>query len=206
MYKLLNILFLISVTSSLSLAQHYEVSMLGGYQFGGATDETIQEEGVFIFGDAMGISGSINYGLYLDIPLKPKMKLEVYWDQQPSRLNYHDIQNDARLKIANLKVEYYQIGLIYDWSQTRIKPFIGGTIGIIRMVPDVEDVTTETQFATSPIAGVRVLVSESIAIRFQGRISWSRIPQGQFFTQYYEHHKETFMIQMQFGMGLTLVL
>ena len=206
MNKLLCILFLVSITFSLSRAQQFEISVLGGYQFGGAADETTQKEGVFTYGDAMGISGSGNYGLYLDIALRPKMKMEIYWDQQPSRLNYHDIEKKEWLKIASLKVEYYQIGLIYDWSPTRIKPFIGGTIGFIRMVPDAEEVNTETQFATSPIAGVRVFVTESFAFRFQGRISWSRIPQGKFFTEYYEHHKETYMIQMQFGMGLTLIL
>jgi hypothetical protein len=206
MPKLKFIIFLVFTVFSLSRAQRFEISVMGGYQFGGATDETTQEGGVFTFGDAMGISGSGNYGVHLDIPLRPKMKLEIYWDRQHTRLNYHDSQTDEWLKIANLNVDYFQIGLIYDWSHTSVRPFIGGTIGFVNMSPDMESVMAETQFAASPIVGVRVFASDYFAFRFQGRFSWSRIPEGRFFTEYYEHHKETFMTQIQLGMGVTLAL
>ena len=105
-------------------------------------------------------------------------------------------------KIANLNVDYYQIGLLYDWSDTKIQPFIGGTVGVISMIPDAEGVETETQFAVTPIIGMRVMLSEKIAVRFQGRFVWSLTPEGPLFTDYYVHEKETFLTQVQLGVGV----
>ena len=193
------------VTSGYS--QKFEFSAIGGYQFGGIVDETTQKGGVFTYGEALGISGTQNFGVVLGYRLIPKMKLEISLDRQATDLNLHQViqGSDERevAKISDVNADYYLVGLIYDWSSSRIRPFIGASLGMLRMTPEGE-LRTETHPAFAPIIGINTFASRHFAIRLQARFLLSNMPKGSLFFDEYQHHKETYMSQYQFGLGATV--
>lgn len=214
--RFLMILMILLIYSILP-AQKYQVALMGSYQFGATVDETEQAGGVFEWNEALGISGSGSFGVVFDIRLIQKMKLELSWDRQLTQLNFHegimntppDQTSDERpvTKLSDLNVDYYLIGLIYDWSQTNLKPFIGASVGMVRMIPK-EDFSTESRFAFAPIVGLEMYASSFFAFRAHARFMIGNMPAGEMFTpgsgDAYVHHKDTFMIQYQIGLGAVL--
>jgi len=215
MYRKLNfVLLMILLIASASQAQKFQFALVGAYQFGATVDETEQAGGVFDYGDALGISGSSSFGVVFDMRLLQKMKLEISWDRQPTQLNYHEsfeAETDQRpvSKLSDLNVDYYLVGLIYDWSQTSLRPFIGGSVGMVRMIPK-EDYRTESRFVFAPIVGVQISASSFFAFRAHARFMVGNVPAGELFSSTadesfrYQHHKDTFMIQYQMGLGMVL--
>jgi hypothetical protein len=74
------------------------------------------------------------------------------------------------------------------------------------MKPDAEGLQTETTSTFSTMIGVKTYASNSFAFRFQGKLLISNIGEGTLFSEEYTHHKETFMAQFQFGIGVVLSL
>ena len=212
--KLILVILLILLVLSVSPAQKFQLALVGAYQFGATVDETEQAGGVFEWNDALGISGSGSYGVVFDMRLLQKMKLELSWDRQPTQLNFHEAfeaETDQRpvSKLSDLNVDYYLVGLIDDWSQTSLRPFIGGSVGMVRMIPK-EDYRTESRFTFAPIVGLQIYASSFFAFRLHARFMVGNVPAGELFSSTaddsfrYEHHKDTFMIQYQMGLGMVL--
>lgn len=217
--QLVGAVLLLMVIGSTLPAQKFQFALVGGYQFGATVDETTQMEGVFSWNEALGISGSGSYGVVFDMRLLPKMKLELSWDRQPTQLNFHeglintppDQTSDERpvTKLSDLNVDYYLVGLIYDWSPNSLKPFIGASVGMVRMVPE-ENYQTESRFTFAPIVGLQLYVSSLFAFRAHARFMVGNVPEGELFSSTadesfrYHHHKDTFMIQYQVGGGVVL--
>jgi hypothetical protein len=190
-------------------AEKLEITALGFYQFGGGVDETTQAEGVFDYGEALGFSGAGGFGFIVDYRLGRRTLLEISWDQQSSALNHHqpDSATDAVsvMPIADLDVQYFQLGLIYDWSNSTTRPFIGGAVGMVRMDPSGA-YRTESSPAFSAIVGVKSLVNRTVAFRMHFRLAISQMPEGSLFLDEYDHHKETFSPQFHLGVGLGVSL
>jgi hypothetical protein len=198
-------IFITLLFSSQAVSQQVEIAFMGGYQFGGMLDETEQEGGVIFPGNALGLNGSGNFGVLVDVRLGARTVLEASWDRQSTQLNFHNGETEEISKASDIYLDYYQVGLIYDYSKTSIRPFIGGTVGIARLIPN-ENFETETLFALSPIVGLKTFITKNLALRLQGRLLVSDTPQGYYFKdaagEAFHHEKSTFMIQFQFGIGV----
>ncbi len=189
-------------------AQSWEIAVLGGYQFGGIADETTQQEGIFTSGEALGIDGSALVGVVANYRLKEKMLLELSFDRQATQLNHHipAEEHTEISRISAVNVDYYQLGLLYDWSPSRWRPFLGATVGIVSMNPSNTGYHSETHLAFTTMLGLRYFLNQTFAIRVQGKLNISRIPRGELFFPGYQHHKETFMSQIQLGVGVVVAL
>ncbi len=208
MDRIIKILFSFLFLISLGFSQRLEITALGGYQFGGIVDETTQEEGVFTPGEALGLSGNGIFGLIVDYRLGPRLLLELSWDRQPTWLNHH-VPTDKGTEvnqISDINVDYYQIGLIYDWSASNFKPFAGATIGVVSMNPTEIKYSTETQPSFTVLLGMRYFLNEIFALRLQGKLHLNKIPKGNLFFPEYQHNKETFMSQFQIGLGIVFAI
>jgi hypothetical protein len=203
--KILLILTLILNTSIL-LAQRFQIGAMMGYQLGAIVDGTEQDQGTVHPGPGLGVSAAVNYGFLADINLGSKVILELSWDQQPSRLNFHNGETKEVTKLTDIKVQYYQAGLLYSWSPGTFKPFVGGTVGFTNMIPS-GDYQKETRFSAGPIVGFTTYASKYFGIRFQTRVLITNMPSGDLFANssgesLYSHHKSTFATQIQFGIGI----
>jgi hypothetical protein len=201
---------IIMMISSLAISQRVEIAFMTGYQMGGMLDETTQQEGIFTPGDALGLTGSGNFGILLDIRLAKKVFLELSLDRQLTNLNYHEAPSGNIIRTVPIKVDYYQAGFIYDWSSSHLRPFFGVAVGLVRLAPD-ENLESETRLNISPfMVGVKTYASKYFAFRIHGRLMISDIPGKVYFKdsagQGFNHEKSTFMTQIQFGVGMVVSL
>jgi hypothetical protein len=207
---LLIILAIILLISSQAISQRVEIALMTGYQMGGILDETTQQEGVFDPGDALGLTGSGNFGVMLDIRLGRKVFLELSFDRQPTNLNYHQAPEQNIVRAVDINVDYYQAGLIYDWSSSYLRPFFGVSLGMVHMAPK-ESLESETRFSIAPFMfGVKAYASKYFAFRLHGKILIIDTPEKVYFKdsagQGFYHEKSTYMTQLQFGLGIVVAL
>jgi hypothetical protein len=200
-------LLLIS-TEALSQAKKIEFSVMIGHQFGAVVDETTKDEGVDSLGLALGALGSASYELILDYHITPKMYLELSWDHQPTKLEFIDRPADTTSILTDLSVNYYQVGLIYNWSDSEKQPFIGMTVGMAQWITG-GDWQNESGFVFTPIFGYQGWVSDYFAFRAQLKFMISNMPAGTIFTNTstgtgFDHTKNTWATQVVLAVGFTL--
>jgi hypothetical protein len=199
---------LLVATEALAQPKKIEFSGMIGHQFGAIVDETTKDEGVDSLGQALGALGSATYGLILDYHITRTMYLELSWDQQPSKLEFMDRPVDTSGIVTDLTINYYQIGLVYNWSDTRRQPFIGMTFGMAHWVTSGpwED---ETGFVFTPIFGYQGWVSQYFGFRGQAKVMISNMPAGEIFKNTstgvgFQHYKNTWATQVSLSVALTV--
>jgi hypothetical protein len=206
-------LFLLSVVAAraqqVEYKPNFEITLTGGYQFGGSVDETYKLEGVDFYGESLGIEGSEMFGVIFDYRLGPKLLLEFSLDRQNTKLNYSDTSNTGFVKLSDMHVSYYHVGLIYSWGKGSVQPFAGGTVGLTGMVP-TEGLDSEVRFSAGPLFGIKTFSSKHFAFRFQTRLMVTNMPDGQYFPnaagESYNHVLNSYMVQMHFTIGLVVGL
>lgn len=182
----------------------FEVTLVGGYQFGGAIDETVKHEGVDILGESLGIKGSEFAGVIFNYRIGPKLLLEFSYDRQLTTLDYHDAAGNDATKLADLHVDVYHAGLMYSWASGSVQPYTGGTIGMTSMIP-TENLSSVRRFSFAPVFGVKAFSSKHFALRFQTRLLVTSMPKDKkYFYDAYEHTLNSYMTQIHFMLGLTV--
>ena len=195
-------------TDAFSQPKRIELSVMAGHQFGAVVDETTKDEGVDSLGLALGALGAATFGVILDYHITPKMYLQLSWDHQPTQLEFIDRPADTTSILTDLAVNYYQAGLIYNWSDSSRQPFIGMTFGVAHWVTN-GDFRDETGFVFTPMFGYQAWVSDYFGLRIVGKVMISNMPAGTIFTststgQGFEHTKNTWVTQVSLGVGLTV--
>lgn len=188
---------------------NFEITLIGGYQFGGSVDETYKIHGVDVHGESLGLEGGEMLGVIFDYRLGPKLLLEISLDRQNSKLNYSDTTNTGFVELSDMRVSYYHAGLIYSWGSGSVQPFAGGTAGFTNMEPS-EGLDSELRFSAGPLFGIKTFSSKHFAFRFQTRLMVTNMPSGQYFAnaagQSYNHVLNTYMVQLHVALGLVVGL
>lgn len=194
---------------------NFEITVIGGYQFGGSVDETYKLEGVDYHdesigpGESLGIEGSETLGITFDYRLGPKLLLEFSFDRQNSSLKFRDTTNTGFVKLSDLQVSYYQVGLIYSWSGRSVQPYVGGTLGLTGLVP-TDGFDSEVRFSAGPVFGIKTFSSKHFGFRLQTRLMVTNMPIGEYFPNSagkgYEHVLNSYMVQMHLTLGLIIGL
>lgn len=184
----------------------FEVTLVGGYQFGGAMDETVKVEGVDMLGESIGLTGSEFAGVIVDYLIGPKLQLELSFDRQFTQLNLHAIDRSSVIKLSNLNLDVYHAGLMYNWSSGSVQPYIGGTLGLTSMIP-TEGLSSVRRFSIAPVFGIKTLASKHFALRFQTRLLVTNMPKDRkYFYDAYQHKLNSYMTQLHFMLGFTVGL
>ena len=199
---------LLVATEALAQAKKVELSGMIGYQWGAVVDETTKDEGVDSLADALGVLGSATYGFILDYHITRTMYLELSWDQQPSQLEFIDRAADTSGILTDLAVNYYQVGLVYNWSDSKHQPFIGMTVGMAQWVTH-GDFENESGFVFTPIFGYQGWMSDYVGFRAHLKFPISNMPAGELFKNTttgvgFDHTKNTWATQMVVGVALTI--
>lgn len=197
-----------SARPALTQPAKVEFTAMIGHQFGAVVDETTKDEGVDDLGPALGALGSVAYGLILDYHITPAMYLELSWDHQPTELEFIDRPADTTRILTDLTVNYYQVGLLYNWSDTKRQPFIGMTFGMAHWVTS-GDFENESGFAFTPIFGYQGWLGDFVGFRAQLKFMISDMPSGTIFTNTstgtgFDHTKDTWATQMVLSVGFTV--
>lgn len=137
-------------------AQRIEITPFVGYQFGGELaelgDEPVTRE----------LEQSTDWGLMLDVDVTVFDQVEFAWISQGTELNR------SPASPVDVTIDSYQIGALHHYAPNRpVNPYIGLTLGATRF--DVAG-DSDTKFSGTVALGVKMLVSDHLGFRFDGRI------------------------------------
>lgn len=132
-----------------------EISVLGGWQFGGSYSTF---EGNYSIKDALAITGVV------DVNLRPGAQLELMYDWQGTQVDFRGT------KLFDADLHYFQIGGLGYVDRGKVEPFGVATLGLTYINPKDSQVSGTTRFSFTLGGGVKVFPTERIGLRFEGRL------------------------------------
>ena len=158
------IMLLVVFQPSLSQAQvRFDITPSYGYVF--STNVRAAQGDVIIV-------DSPDYGLTLDIGhanLPGGMMIQLMYNRQNTKLDLREWPSKVRSTLFDLIVEYWQIGVVRPLKMGKVQPYGIVGLGAASFNPVGSTWGTEWLFAAHFGGGVKVLLSESVGLRFQGR-------------------------------------
>jgi opacity protein-like surface antigen len=145
----------------------FELTPFVGYRWGG----TIFSNDTFIFNEDVDVASSANFGLNLAIPLGDSgMKLELMANRQSSELETERGLFEPNNEVADMDVTYLHAGLQIPFATSRnARPYFIVSAGLANLDPQLSGVSAENKFSASAGLGVKLPVSNNMAIRLEGR-------------------------------------
>jgi len=136
----------------------FEITPTAGYRLDGTVSSTDR------FGDSfrtdLRFDGSGTYGVTVDIPLAYSLQLELL-----ASLDGGSFAPKQRLGDADL--DFYQIGLLYQWGRGQVNPYFAGSLGVARLQPKFA--ASEDRFAGTLAGGVKIFFTRNVGVRLEVR-------------------------------------
>lgn len=152
-------------------AQHRaEVTPFVGYVFGNSVNTGIGK---------VGIAGDMNYGVIVDVNVRPGGQLELSYARQDTRFTLEPFTGVKR-DLTDVAVNYFQIGGLGYVDQGQAQPFASFTLGATWYDPKensindgegrVIQINDEWRFSMILALGAKYFVGERVGLRVQGRL------------------------------------
>lgn len=136
-----------------------EIMPFGGYMFGG---------NVALYNGDLDIKGNGHYGIALGVPLAVNTKFELSYFRMDTKAEWNPYIGFS--DTYDVAVQYFQAGMVKAFQTGKVKPFgtfsLGATWFENKSNRDWND-----QWAFSAVvgAGVRIEMTDQVALRLQGR-------------------------------------
>jgi opacity protein-like surface antigen len=145
----------------------FELTPFAGYRWGG----TIFASQSFVFDQDVEVESSPNFGLNLGIPLGDSgMKLELMANRQSSELTIERGIFEPEGEVADIDVTYLHAGLQIPFARSRnVTPYVIVSGGLANLDPQLSGISAENRFSASAGVGVKLPMSEFLALRLEGR-------------------------------------
>ncbi len=165
--KWLTLTWILTLFASAAWAQRVEITPFAGYRFGG----NITTDGDFFFDQLADfeVADGSSVGVILDFRLIDNLFLEFNLSRQDTKLREDFGLLDPGIDLLDLKVDYYHVGILYQWAPGQIRPFVTASLGGTRFDPDARDLDSLTRFSVGLGGGVKFLFSDHVGLRFEGR-------------------------------------
>jgi len=114
-----------------------------------------------------------DYGLTIDIghPRLPGgMMIQLMYNRQDTYMDLREWPSGTREKLFDLIIEYWQLGIVRPLQMGKVQPYGVVGLGAASFNPVGQTWGTEWLFAAHLGGGAKIFLSESIGLRFQGRI------------------------------------
>jgi len=147
--------------SSPCWAQRIEFTPFVGYQFFGSLNVREGE---------LNINDSENFGFTLDFDIRSDIKIEALYIRQQTDLELKEQPLGVTRKLFDMDVEYYQLGILYETSYGKIRPFAALTVGVTEFDPKSNLYDNEWLASATIGGGLKVRLSRSLGLRLQGRL------------------------------------
>lgn len=150
-----------------------ELTPFAGYRVGGDFED-------FDF-RGVDLEDSESYGLIADFDVGGGFQFELLYSVQDTRLESLEpvfvIQvfpppdvPDFQPVVLDLDVEYWHAGLLYEWGTGGdVRPFVVGSAGLTRLIPEQAGFSTEDRFSAAFGGGVKLMLGGHVGLRFEGR-------------------------------------
>lgn len=153
---LLGLTLIVVAAATPAAAQRIEITPFAGYQFGGELAELGEET---ILRD---LDQASSWGLMLGANVTALDVVELYYSSQGTELD-----RGAEPPV-DVTVDTLQIGAIHEYAPQRpVNPYVGATLGATRLEVAGD---SDTRFSAGLALGLKMVVSDHLGFRFDGRI------------------------------------
>jgi hypothetical protein len=138
----------------------FELTPFVGYGFGGDFEDLET-------GADLELDEAETFGLIINIAADATTQWEVLYLQQSTELDTGDLFREQ--PIVDVDVHYLHGGGTYLLDGDRVQPYVAGSLGLSRLDPGSPGLDAENYFSFSLGVGLRLLPSERIGLRLEGR-------------------------------------
>jgi hypothetical protein len=121
----------------------------------------------------LNIKDGAMYGLTVDIGhpnLPGGMMIQLMYNRQDTHVDLIEWPSNTRTYLFDLIIEYWQIGIVRPLQMGKVQPYGVVGLGAASFNPVGQTWGTEWLFAAHLGGGAKVFLSETIGLRFQGRM------------------------------------
>jgi opacity protein-like surface antigen len=137
-----------------------EITPYAGYHIGGSFEDNTT--GVSLDAKEGGV-----YGLILDLADTPDTQYELFYGFQRTQVTGGGTFGGDTL--FDLDIHYLHLGGTYMFPGEKVRPYIAGGLGATHFVPDGDGMSSKTYFSISLGGGAKIPISDSVALRLEGR-------------------------------------
>jgi hypothetical protein len=150
--------------------KNIEIAPTVSYMWGGSFDT---------FEGEIHLEDGTQYGVILGREVATGVCMELSYATMSSRTTfvpyYIGTPTDLDGLDMKLNIHYFQLGAVHEINKGKAKPFMGFSMGAVLFHPGenvYKGYTLEDtwRFAMSALAGVKISLSETVALRVQGRL------------------------------------
>jgi hypothetical protein len=143
----------------------FEITPTAGYRFDG-TVASFDDRGNRFDNRDLRLDGSGAYGVTFDVPLVYNLQLELLANHQSSRFSL-DRGFADRSRLGDVDLDFYQIGLLYQWGRGQVNPYVTGSLGVARLQPKFA--AGDDRFAGTLAGGAKIFFNRNVGVRFEVR-------------------------------------
>jgi opacity protein-like surface antigen len=175
------LLFLMLVSFFNAISQSIEITPSYGYQFGAKLG----------YGpNYLKIDDSGQFGITLGVETYSGLMAELTYINMSSELRLRDvIFSPVESRLADLNIDWFLIGATRYFKEGKVKPFAGAGLGLVVVSPKNENfdivennLNSTTRFAFNFKAGVSLMFSDVVGLKFQGDlffpVNWAGVYVG----------------------------
>lgn len=159
---------ILTISATTAGAQPFEISPMIGYRWGGELSASQTD----VLDDNASIDSSFGYALFFGIPIGNHIQIELIADHQSSRLGNARLFEPPR-DAADIDITYYHVGFLWQWTPNNLRPYVAASLGIASLDLDIEGARREERFSSSIGGGLKILATEHVAFRIDGRLFWA---------------------------------
>ena len=144
-----------------ALAQPAEVSVLGGYRFGGSLVEAAAPHRV-------DSDGAPAIGIVFDLPVSEGFQFEALFTHQQESVVLVPIDGFAPSTRYSTSIDHWQAGGLQELEGSRrVRPFLTGMLGLTRYGVEADHAI---RFTVGGGGGVKMFPRSRVGVRLDGRV------------------------------------
>ncbi|HSG06000.1 MAG TPA: outer membrane beta-barrel protein [Nitrospiria bacterium] len=137
-----------------------ELTPFAGFRLGGNFQDNTT-------GLDLDVDEGESFGLILDVQSTHETQYELFYSFQKTELQGDGLFGGDPL--FDLDIHYLHIGGTYLLPGERVRPFVGGGLGITYFSPDGPGLDSEVYFSLSLGVGAKIPISKRLGVRLEGR-------------------------------------
>lgn len=125
-------------------------------------------------------NSSVNFGLWADIRLLPRLMLEIMAEALPTTFEAWDDARPKNEASFDINLYYFHAGLLYEIieygveaADVKVRPYVLGSLGTTILDPSGSERDNAAKFSASFAVGFKNMFTERIGLRLQGRYMWT---------------------------------
>ena len=151
------------LAASAAAAQTVEITPFYGFQFGGEFEDRFDHRDF----DGVDVDEGETWGVFANFALGKSLdggQIELMYSHQDTELQVGRLFGP---RLRDLEIEYWHLGFLYQWTPGQVRPYVVASVGATRLDPLAA--SGETRFSWSLGGGLKLMFSENVGLRLDGR-------------------------------------